>query len=197
MSHRYAELAFTPTIRYLQQQLGSRALYARLDHGEDKHHHFRQRETAFIQQRDSVYMATVNEEGWPYLQHRGGPAGFIKVLDHQTLGFADYSGNRQYITTGNLQTNQRASLFFMDYPNRRRLKLMGTVEVLAADDPRMNDLIDTHYSVNIERGFLIHLAAFDWNCPQHITPRYSEAEVQLLIDEAIKQTATHSSGDPS
>ena len=197
MSHRYAELAFTPTIRNLQQQLGSRALYARLDHGEDKHHQFRQRETAFIQQRDSVYMATVNEEGWPYLQHRGGPAGFIKVLDHQTLGFADYSGNRQYITTGNLQTNQRASLFFMDYPNRRRLKLMGTVEVLAADDPRINDLIDTHYSVNIERGFLIHLTAFDWNCPQHITPRYSEAEVQLLIDEAIKQTATHSSGDPS
>ena len=195
MPHRYAELAFTPTIRALQQHLGSRDMYARFDDGPDKHHEFRARETRFIEQRDSVYMATVNEEGWPYLQHRGGPAGFVKILDAHTLGFADYSGNRQYITTGNLANNARVSLFFMDYPNRRRLKLMGRAEVLQPDDPKLRQLVDPTYPVSIERGFLIHLVAFDWNCPQHITRRYTESDVQQLIDKAVREALKHAQGD--
>ena len=187
MPHRYAELAFTHTIRALQKELGSRSLYSQFDQGPDKHHEFRDREVHFIQQRDSFYMATVNEEGWPYVQHRGGPAGFVKVLDNKTLGVADYSGNRQYITTGNLANNNRVSLFFMDYLHRRRLKLMGMTEVLTIDDPRLKTLVDSAYPVSIERGFLIHLAAFDWNCPQHITRRYTETEVKQLIEEAVVQ----------
>lgn len=190
MSHRYADIAFTPTIRALQQQLGSRELYARLDIGPDKNHRFRAREADFIRQRNSVYMATVTEDGWPYIQHRGGPDGFVKVLDDGTLGIADYSGNRQYISTGNLVHNDRVSLFFMDYPQRKRLKLLGRVETLSAEDERLALLADPDYPANVERGFLIHLTAFDWNCPQHITPRYTRQEIQPLIDQAVQQALT-------
>lgn len=186
MSHRYADIAFTPTIRALQEQMDSRELYARMDTIPDKFHRFRDREIDFLRQRDSFYMATVTEDGWPYIQHRGGPAGFIKVLDEQTLGFADYSGNRQYITTGNLINNARVSLFFMDYPQRKRMKLLGRAETLTLEDERLTQLADPDYDARIERGFLIHLAAFDWNCPQHITPRYTEQDVQQRINQAVQ-----------
>lgn len=186
MSHRYADIAFTPTIRALQEQMDSRELYARMDAIPDKFHRFRDREIDFLRQRDSFYMATVTEDGWPYIQHRGGPAGFIKVLDDQTLGFADYSGNRQYITTGNLINNARVSLFFMDYPQRKRMKLLGRAETLTLEDERLAQLADPDYDARIERGFLIHLAAFDWNCPQHITPRYTEQDVQQRINQAVQ-----------
>ncbi len=186
MSHRYADIAFTPTIRALQEQMDSRELYARMDAIPDKFHRFRDREIDFLRQRDSFYMATVTEDGWPYIQHRGGPAGFIKVLDEQTLGFADYSGNRQYITTGNLINNARVSLFFMDYPQRKRMKLLGRAETLTLEDERLAQLADPDYDARIERGFLIHLAAFDWNCPQHITPRYTEQDVQQRINQAVQ-----------
>lgn len=186
MSHRYADIAFTPTIRALQEQMDSRELYARMDAIPDKFHRFRDREIDFLRQRDSFYMATVTEDGWPYIQHRGGPAGFIKVLDEQTLGFADYSGNRQYITTGNLINNARVSLFFMDYPQRKRMKLLGRAETLTLEDERLTQLADPDYDARIERGFLIHLAAFDWNCPQHITPRYTEQDVQQRINQAVQ-----------
>lgn len=186
MSHRYADIAFTPTIRALQEQMDSRELYARMDAIPDKFHRFRDREIDFLRQRDSFYMATVTEDGWPYIQHRGGPAGFIKVLDEQTLGFADYSGNRQYITTGNLINNTRVSLFFMDYPQRKRMKLLGRAEALTLEDERLAQLADPDYDARIERGFLIHLAAFDWNCPQHITPRYTEQDVQQRINQAVQ-----------
>ena len=128
-------------------------------------------------------MATVSETGWPYVQHRGGPRGFLKLLDDRTLAFADYRGNRQYISTGNLATNDRAALILMDYPHRRRLKLYAHVEArdLTADPELATELALPGYRAKVERGLIIHLAAFDWNCPQHITPRFSEAELEPAL----------------
>jgi predicted pyridoxine 5'-phosphate oxidase superfamily flavin-nucleotide-binding protein len=124
-------------------------------------------------------MATVSESGWPYVQHRGGPPGFIRILDEKTLAIPDFRGNRQYISNGNLATDDRAALILMDYPNRRRLKLYAHVEPrdLAADSKLAAELPLPGYRAKVERGLIIHLAAFDWNCPQHIVPRFSEAEL--------------------
>ena len=141
-------------------------------------------EAAFIAARDSFYMATVNSDGWPYLQHRGGPAGFLKVLDPQTLGFADFKGNRQLVSTGNLAASDRVSLFLMDYPRRERLKILGHARVLDARDERdlAAQLTPTPDLLGkVERLFLIQVVSFDWNCPQYITPRYTEAEVQVAV----------------
>ncbi len=182
MGHKFAEIAFTPSVRELQQQLGSRGACAPMDEGEDYNQCLGEAESAFIAARDSFYIASVSESGWPYVQHRGGPAGFVKVNDDTTLGFADYSGNRQYITTGNVRKDNRVALFFMDYPNRTRLKLLGRIEAIDRDsDEAIATLEDDHYRAHIEGGMIIHVEAFDWNCPQHITPRYSEVEVDRLM----------------
>lgn len=132
-----------------------------------------------IATRDSFYLATVSQSGWPYIQHRGGPPGFLRLLDDTTLAMADFGGNRQYITTGNLRGSDRACLFLMDYPRRARLKIYATVEVLVAEEqPELLALVTpTNYRASIERLFRFHLQAFDWNCPQHITPRYSAQQV--------------------
>ena len=138
MPHHFAEIAFTPTVTRLQEDLGSRAAYARMQAAEDPVNlHLSAIEAEFIAARDSVYMATVTETGWPYIQHRGGPVGFMRVLDDRTLGFADFRGNRQYISLGNLSSDDRVSLFFMDYPNRRRLKLFGRARAVDLDDVRL------------------------------------------------------------
>jgi predicted pyridoxine 5'-phosphate oxidase superfamily flavin-nucleotide-binding protein len=140
-------------------------------------------EVAFVQERDSFYMATVSEEGWPYLQHRGGPAGFLRVLNPQTLAFADYRGNRQLLSTGNLAANDRVALFLMDYPQRTRLKILGHARI---EDARQHpDLVkqlaepDVHGRV--ERLCFIEVLSFDWNCPQYITPRYTAEEIQVWV----------------
>ena len=138
-------------------------------------------EAAFIAARDSFYMATTNSDGWPYLQHRGGPAGFLRVLGPHQLGFADFKGNRQMLTTGNLDGNDRVALFLMDYPNRERMKILGHAKVLDARDHA--DLADQltptpELRSKIERLFLIEVVSFDWNCPQYITPRFTEAEIE-------------------
>jgi predicted pyridoxine 5'-phosphate oxidase superfamily flavin-nucleotide-binding protein len=140
-------------------------------------------EAAFIAGRDSFYMATVSETGWPYMQHRGGPPGFLKVLDETTLGFADFRGNRQYLSLGNLTADNRAALFLMDYARRARLKILARVEIKAlADAPDLAEkLALPGYKATIERALLFHLEAFDWNCPQHITPRYTEAEISAAV----------------
>ena len=188
MAHRFAHIAFTPTIREIQLAQGSRSSYARMDEGEDYNFLLREREASFIAARDSFYMASVSETGWPYLQHRGGAAGFMKVLGEQTIGFADYSGNRQYVTTGNLSTNDRVALFFMDYPNRRRLKILGRASIIGPEDADiLAQLEDSDYPAKIERGFIIQVEAFDWNCPQHITPRYSESEMATSLDALRKE----------
>jgi ferredoxin-NADP reductase/predicted pyridoxine 5'-phosphate oxidase superfamily flavin-nucleotide-binding protein len=182
MGHKFAEIAFTPVIRDIQIARGSREAYARMDEGAPYNHVLGEREASFIAVRDSFYMASVSESGWPYVQHRGGPAGFMKVLGERTIGFADYSGNRQYVSTGNFASDNRVSLFFMDYPNRRRLKVLGRVRVIDPRDPEFPpDLIDDDYTVQVERGFIIEVEAFDWNCPQHITPRFTEVEIDSLL----------------
>ncbi len=179
MAHKFAEIAFTPVVRAIQVKEGSRASYARMDEGDDYNHQLSGREAMFIAARDSFYMASVGETGWPYVQHRGGPAGFMKVLDERTIGFADYSGNRQYVSTGNFSTDNRVALFFMDYPNRTRLKMLGLVRTVGLDEPKLlAQLEDDDYPAQVERGFIIEVEAFDWNCPQHITPRFTETEIE-------------------
>jgi len=182
MTNRFADIAFTPTVKAVQERQGSRAAYAR---GEDDphtyHHLLTEAEARFIGARDSFYMATVSETGWPYLQHRGGPPGFVRVLDESTLGLADFRGNRQYISVGNLLTDDRVSMFFMDYPNKTRLKLLGRARAVALDDEgTLAKLAVPGYRANVERGLLIAVEAFEWNCPQHITERYTISEVQTL-----------------
>ncbi|MFT5285049.1 MAG: putative pyridoxine 5'-phosphate oxidase superfamily flavin-nucleotide-binding protein [Planctomycetota bacterium] len=177
MSRNYTNLTFTDSVKSTQEHYGARASGAKVESWDIDDEHLSAVEASFIAARDSFYMATVNQDGWPYLQHRGGPRGFLKVIDSQTLGFADYRGNRQYISAGNLRENDRTALFFMDYPNQRRLKLMVRTESFDADErPDLEFLRDADYSGRVERLILFHVAAFDWNCPQHITPRYSEAE---------------------
>ena len=168
--------------------MGSRAAYLAMETGRDSNGLLGEAEMAFIAQRDSFYMASVSESGWPYVQHRGGPVGFVKVLDSRTLGFADYSGNRQYISTGNLSQDNRVALFFMDYPNRTRLKLLGRVEVIdVAQTERIAELEDDSFRARIERGMLIRVEAFDWNCPQHITRRYTDADVARQMRPLLDQ----------
>jgi len=184
MGHRYVETLFTPAVKAIQQQQGSRNSYASMEQGADYNDCIGPREAEFIAARNSFYMATVSEDGWPYLQHRGGPDGFLRVLDKHTLGFADFSGNRQYISAGNLSCNDRVALFLMDYPNQRRLKIIGRVEIIGLDQPeRLAQLEMDDYRANVERGFIITLEGFDWNCPQHITPRYSPQELEPLLAE--------------
>ena len=140
-------------------------------------------EIDFIRARDSFYMATVTENGWPYVQHRGGPAGFLRVLDPHTLAFADYRGNRQMLSTGNLAENDRVALFLMDYPGRTRLKIIGHAAVKdAREDPELvEQLAGPQGRRLVERLFIINVAGFDWNCPAHITPRYTAAEIEEVI----------------
>lgn len=183
MSRAYADLAFTPAVRAMQTRMGSRAAYAAQDRSEDRRDALTEHEAQFIAQRDGFYQATVSETNWPYLQFRGGPAGFLKVLDAKTLAYADFRGNRQYISVGNLQGNERVALFLMDYAARSRLKLLGRVRLVdAAEDPAlMRRLAMPGYGARVERAFVITVEAWDWNCPQHITPRYTEAEVEAAV----------------
>lgn len=180
MGNRYTELMFTPAVRAQQEAHGSRAAYAAREGGSARNHVLGPAEAAFIAQRDSFYMATIGETGWPYIQHRGGPRGFLRVLDETTIGFADLSGNRQYLSLAHVGQEPRVSLFLMDYPNRRRLKLLGHAAT-TTDPAILADLTPSGTRANVERAWLIRLEAFDWNCPQHITPRFTEPEIQAAI----------------
>ncbi|WP_421415409.1 pyridoxamine 5'-phosphate oxidase family protein [Agrobacterium tumefaciens] len=177
MSSGFMDIAITPSVRRAQAEMGADHFWSDFK-GHREFDRFTAQETAFIAQRDSFYMASVSETGWPYVQHRGGPAGFLKVLDDRTLAFVDYRGNRQYITTGNLTENDRTCLFLIDYPARTRLKIYARAEKLALNaDPLLTEAItDGAYGAKAERIFRLKLEAFDWNCPQHIVPRYTEAE---------------------
>lgn len=180
MANKFAAIAFTDRVRALQDTHGSRGAYARMDEGPDSNNRLGEREAAFIAARDSFYMASVSETGWPYVQHRGGPSGFLCVLDEKTLGFADFRGNRQYVSLGNVEGDNRVSLFLMDYANRARLKILGRVSVTEDAEVRAR-LTMANYRAKVERAFLIHVEAFDWNCPQHITRRFAESEVVEAI----------------
>lgn len=178
MAHKFAEIAFTPGVRRVQEQMGSRRGYARLLGGEAHHDRLGRGEAEFIRARDSFYIASVGETGWPYIQHRGGPKGLLRVLDEQTIGFADFSGNRQYVSVGNIAGDDRVSLFLMDYPDRTRLKILGHAREIGRGHAAFERLMVPGYGARIERGMIITLAAFDWNCPQHITPRYTIDELE-------------------
>ncbi|MBC8091215.1 MAG: pyridoxamine 5'-phosphate oxidase family protein [Pseudonocardia sp.] len=175
---RYAELAFTDTVREVQAEQGSATAVGRMLDGTALDA-IGPDEAAFLTARDGIYMATVGATGWPYVQYRGGPPGFLHVLDAHTLGFADVRGNRQYISTGNLRGDDRVALFAMDYAHRMRLKLLGRAEVVALDaDPALTArLTDIVTDGRLERLVLIHVEGVQPNCPQHITPRWNEAEL--------------------
>jgi ferredoxin-NADP reductase/predicted pyridoxine 5'-phosphate oxidase superfamily flavin-nucleotide-binding protein len=179
MSRAYTDIAFTPSVRAMQTRMGSRTSYAPLDQTDDRRDHLGVLETEFIEARDSFYQATVGETGWPYVQFRGGPKGFLKVLDEKTIGYADFRGNVQYISVGNLADNNRVSIILMDYANRRRLKIFGRARLIdLADEPTILARLESpHYRARIERAVIIAVEGYDWNCPQHITPRFTESEI--------------------
>jgi predicted pyridoxine 5'-phosphate oxidase superfamily flavin-nucleotide-binding protein len=160
---RFHEIAFTADVKAAQERDGSRRSYARLERGASQPDPLGAEEAAFIAARDSFYMASVGSSGWPYLQHRGGAKGFVRVRDAHTLAFDDLRGNRQHISLGNLAGNDRVALLFMDYPNRARLKVLAHARVEERDGARV---------------IVLDVEGFDWNCPQHITPRYTEDELR-------------------
>jgi predicted pyridoxine 5'-phosphate oxidase superfamily flavin-nucleotide-binding protein len=180
MGNRFSEIAFTPAVRAEQEAHGSRRAYAAQADLPARDERLGDDEVAFIGARDSFYLASVGETGWPYVQHRGGPPGFLRVLDDHTLGFADFSGNRQYISVGNVDGDARVCLFLMDYPEQTRLKILGRARL--TEDPEIVErLAVPGYPAKIERAWLIDVAGFDWNCHKHITPRFSEAEVIRVV----------------
>jgi predicted pyridoxine 5'-phosphate oxidase superfamily flavin-nucleotide-binding protein len=184
MGRRFAKLAFTPLVKEQQQRHGSRHLYERGEHSPDLVDRLGPDEQAFIRARDGFYMASVSETGWPYIQFRGGSPGFLHVVDDQTLGFADLRGNRQYISTANLQHDDRVALFLMDYPAQSRLKILGRARILEGDagaEALIEKLRVPEEKTPPERAVLIHVEGFDWNCPQHITQRYTEAELTEIL----------------
>ena len=179
MTHRFAEIAFTDGVKAAQARNGSRAANARMEALAGPNDALGEFEATFIAARDSFYLATVSETGWPYIQHRGGPPGFLKVIDPRTLAFADFGGNRQYVSVGNASSNDRVALFLMDYANRLRLKLLGRIAVhdLGEASPELVFEVELpSYRARVERVAVIRVEAFDWNCPQHITPRYTLEE---------------------
>ena len=183
MARAFADITFTPSVKAAQSRYGSRESNKRFELAESPGDLLTEDEALFIAARDSFYQATVAENGWPYVQHRGGPRGFLKVLDAQTLGYADFRGNRQYLSVGNIAHDDRVSLILMDYVNRGRLKIWGRARIVHADEnPQLvSALALPEYRAQVERGVIISVEAVEWNCPQHITPRFSAQEVKELV----------------
>jgi predicted pyridoxine 5'-phosphate oxidase superfamily flavin-nucleotide-binding protein len=183
MAYDFLDIASTPSVKAAQAANGTAEFWADF-RGHRKSDRFTADEAMFIAERDSFYMATVSETGWPYVQHRGGPAGFLRMLDDKTLACADFRGNLQYISVGNLAADNRACLILMDYPNRRRLKIYAHTEVRSVtDNPELAaQLAMPGYKAKVERALLFHLQAFDWNCPQHITRRFTEHEIESMVE---------------
>lgn len=176
MSYTFLDIASTPSVKAAQEANGSRD-YFEIAGKERTFDRFTPAEAAFIAERDSFYMATVSETGWPYVQHRGGPKGFLQVLDGRTFACADFRGNRQYISVGNLGASNRVALILMDYPNRSRLKIFAHAE-LSTDPEILAKVAVPGYRAKVERALVFRLDAFDWNCPQHITPRFTMADIE-------------------
>lgn len=183
MAHKFGTLLFTPLVKALQEKYGSRRQYARMEAGASGADRLGLAETEFIRERDSFYMASVGSTGWPYVQHRGGPPGFVKVIDERTIAFADYRGNRQYISTGNLAADDRIALIMVDYPAQARLKILGHARTFEAEEARdwIERVREKESKDIIERVYVVQVEAYDWNCPQHITPRFTEAQIQDVL----------------
>jgi uncharacterized protein len=185
MAKSFGSLVFTPVVKALQERYGSRQQYARLEQtAGDAPARLGPDEIEYLAGRDTFYMASIGETGWPYIQHRGGPKGFLKVIDDRTIAFADFRGNRQYVSTGNLMTNDRVALILVDYPRQLRLKILGHAEILEGDAAKdwISKVRDPGYKATVERVFVIHVEAFDWNCQQHITARFTEEEIQQALE---------------
>lgn len=192
MGRRFAELAFTPAVKAQQQLHGSRHLYERVEQSSDLGDRLGPDEQVFVESRDGFYLASTTESGWPYIQFRGGPKGFMRVLDERALGFADLRGNKQYISVGNLKNNDRVALFLMDYPSQSRLKILGHAKVHEGDaeaQSLIERLLVPGEKTPVERALVVHIEAFDWNCPQHITPRYSEEELAKILEPMRRRLA--------
>ncbi len=184
-----SDVAFTPSVKAQQERLGSRNAYASMETRGGWSDVITDDLAAFIAERDSLYLGSASSEGQPYIQHRGGPVGFLKVLDEHTLAFADFIGNKQYISMGNLAENDRVSIFLMDYPNRRRIKIWGRAEFIEGDQALLEKVVDPNYKGVPQRVFRIHLEAWDVNCPQHITPRFTAAEIESRESDLHKRIA--------
>ncbi len=181
MRQHVSDIAFTPAVKAAQEHRGSRAAYARMEQKGGWRDRVTPDLAQFLAERDSFYLATATADGQPYIQHRGGPQGFLAVLDERTLAFADFGGNRQYITAGNLSENDKAYLFLMDYANRRRIKIWGRARIVENDPDLLTRLSDPAYKARPERAILFHIEAWDVNCPQHITRRFTEAQVSEIV----------------
>ena len=181
MTQAISDVAFTPSVKRVQERKGSRKAYANMEAKGGWQATITDDLAQFVDRRDSFYLGTASADGQPYIQHRGGKPGFLKVLDERTLAFADFRGNRQYITTGNLAENDKAYIFLMDYPNRRRIKIWGRARVIDDDVEILARLADPDYKGVPEQAVVFEVVGWDVNCPQHITPRFTEQEVAEIV----------------
>jgi predicted pyridoxine 5'-phosphate oxidase superfamily flavin-nucleotide-binding protein len=182
-THYSSDVAFTPAVKAIQSRKGSRNSYARMEQGGGWETFVTPELQDFVAEQTSMYLATVNSEGQPYIQHRGGPAGFLRVLDAHTLAFVDYAGNKQYISSGNLSENPKAHLFLMDYAHRQRIKIWGTARVVEGDADLIARLMPAHYPARAEQVIVFTVTAWDSNCPQHIPVRFDALSVQVALDQ--------------
>ena len=191
MAKNFAEIAFTDAVKNLQEKHGSRRSYERMEKF-NVIDGLTTSEMSFITDRYSFYMATIGVKEFPYIQHRGGPKGFLKVLDSKRLGYIDFTGNKQYVSVGNMATNNNVSLIMIDYPTRTRLKIFAKAEVIELkDNPELYEQLDIeNYKFRPERMMVFHIEAYDWNCPQHITPRYTVEELEQAFSPQQKYIAT-------
>jgi predicted pyridoxine 5'-phosphate oxidase superfamily flavin-nucleotide-binding protein len=182
MAKNYPEIAFSDAAKELQKKYGSRNSYARMEKFSEVNG-LTDGEFSFIENQNSFYLSSVGSNGFPYIQHRGGPKGFLKVLDSKRVGFIDFTGNKQYVSVGNIATNAKVSLIMIDYPRKARLKIYAKAEVVELDEqPELYDLLDlSDYKFRPERMLVLHIEAYDWNCPQHITPRYTVDDVETAL----------------
>ncbi|MEB2847784.1 pyridoxamine 5'-phosphate oxidase [Rhizobiales bacterium RZME27] len=184
-----SDVAFTPAVKAIQSRKGSRRAYAHMEEGGSWQTDIPENLKLFIESRISFYLATASADGQPYIQHRGGPPGFLHVLDERTLGFADFAGNRQYVTQGNLTENPRVQLFLMDYAHRRRIKIWGTAQVVEDDADLIARLTPPDYAARIEQAIVISVSAWDVNCPQHIPQMFEASAVEAAISAKDRRIA--------
>lgn len=182
-----SDIAFTPTVKAIQEKYRSRSSYARMEQAAGWQTEVTPQLEQFLSAMDSFYLGTSNHEGQPYIQHRGGPKGFLKVLDNKRLAFADFAGNKQFISTGNLGENNKAFIFLMDYVNKTRIKIWGTAKVVFDDKELLNALADTSYKARLERVVVFEIEAWDVNCPQHIKQRFTQDDIELITDPLNKR----------
>ena len=189
MTDRYLEIATSDAVKALQERWGSRSAYSRLESGPLTNNQLGPEEIAFIEAQDSFFLASINDSGWPYIQHRGGPPGFLKVLENNQLGFPDFKGNRQYLSFGNILKNPRVSLFLIDYPARARLKIFGHAKLVEGDDlpDALRKIENDPGATPIGRGIIVQVEAFHWNCPKYIVPRFTEEQVRTAVAPLVKR----------